>query len=373
MASASLLDFDRLLAPITSDAPAGIDLRADPSSASLYFKMKDARSAARASERGLDASGTVEESGILPAWRTILEASPEIIAGRAKDLEIAAWLTEALVRASGVAGLRDGFRLITGLVEGFWEGLYPLPDEDGLATRIAPITGLNGSESDGTLIQPIRKLAISQGGDLGRFALWQYDQAFDLLKLGDADRVVARIAAGAATMEAIEAAVRQTPPAFYRELVDDLDACIIEYARLTAALAARCGADAPPASNIRNTLEALRDALRHLARDVLACAAPSTPPLSDGTPAVAVEGDSRGAVPSVGIIGTRDEALRTLLMVSQYFRKSEPQSHLSYAIDEVVRRAKLPMPQLILELIPNQEARNLYFLTAGIKPPKDVS
>ena len=33
-------------------------------------------------------------------------------------------------------------------MEQFWDGIYPLPDEDGLATRVAPLTGLNGEDAD---------------------------------------------------------------------------------------------------------------------------------------------------------------------------------------------------------------------------------
>jgi type VI secretion system protein ImpA len=372
MESSSLLDFDRLLTPIPGDAPAGIDLRLDPSPSSPYFQMKDARSAARAAERGLDASGMADEGSLLPFWRTILETAPEIIATRAKDLEIAAWLTEALVRGAGAAGLRDGFRLITALVETFWEGLYPLPDEDGLATRIAPITGLNGSDADGTLIQPIRKIPISQLASPGRFALWQYEQAAELLKLGDSDRIAARIAAGAATMEAIEAAAKQTPATFYRGLHGELEACIAEYDKLTAALAARCGSEAPPSSNIRNALLALRGAVAHLARDVYEAAIASTPGGSDSEVG-AIPPANGGDSVSTGAIATREEAFHTLLVVAEYFKRTEPQSHLSYVLEEVVRKAKLPLPKLILELIPDVEARKTYFLTAGIRQPADES
>ena len=37
------------------------------------------------------------------------------------------------------------------LAENFWDGLYPLPDEDGILTRVAPLAGLNGVEADGVL------------------------------------------------------------------------------------------------------------------------------------------------------------------------------------------------------------------------------
>ena len=55
-----------------------------------------------------------------------------------KDLEIAAWLTEALLRDGGLAGLAAGVGLMAGLVEAFWDELYPLPDEEGMATSPGP-------------------------------------------------------------------------------------------------------------------------------------------------------------------------------------------------------------------------------------------
>ena len=69
--------------------------------------------------------------------------------------------TKALLRTAGLAGLRDGFRLIREMTEGFWDGLYPVEDEDGVETKVAPLTGLNGEGADGTLIQPLRKIEIA--------------------------------------------------------------------------------------------------------------------------------------------------------------------------------------------------------------------
>ena len=71
-------------------------------------------------------------------------------------------LTEALLRTAGLAGLRDGFRLIREMTEGFWDGLSPAEDGDGVEIKVAPLTGLNGEGgADGTLIQPLRKIEIA--------------------------------------------------------------------------------------------------------------------------------------------------------------------------------------------------------------------
>src|SRR5215831_8036507 len=136
-------DLAALLAPISPEAPAGIDLREGDAADGLYFRLRDARREASAAERAAEAP--VEEGGSRPLeaatsplehWRTLNELAIEALIGHTKDLEIAAWLTEALLRSDGLIGFTAGCRLMTGLAESFWDGLFPLPDEEGVATRV---------------------------------------------------------------------------------------------------------------------------------------------------------------------------------------------------------------------------------------------
>jgi type VI secretion system protein ImpA len=368
MASPNILDFDALLKPIEGDNPAGPDLREDPSPASKYFATKDARSAARAAERGADIEA--EQGGLLPEWRKILELAPEIIAGESKDLEIAAWLTEAMLRAHGYAGARDGFRLMRGLVENFWDSLYPKP-EDGIADRVAPIAGLNGEGADGTLIQPIRMVDITEGHDPGPYAYWQYEQASELLKLGDSEKVQARIDAGAITMEQFEASVRQSTPGFYLTLVADLNEAIEEWMKLSTVLDAKAGNDSPSTSTVRNTLRGIVECIQMVAKDVLALAeAAEADAQAAESGGEAGAGAPRGGV-ATGAIATREDALKTLLKVAEFFRRTEPQSPVPLVLEEAVRRARLPLKDLLAELITDGDARRQFFLYAGIKPPEE--
>ena len=160
MGSPQVIDVELLLTPVSPDAPSGSNLRDDVSPTSPYFRMKDTRNAARAAERRADTDG--QGDALLPEWRAIREMAPKIIAERSKDLEVTAWLIEALVRSEGFAGLRDGFRLARRLVETYWDTLFSLEDEEGIPTKVAPLTGLNGQDADGTLIQPIRKVALTK-------------------------------------------------------------------------------------------------------------------------------------------------------------------------------------------------------------------
>ena len=64
------------------------------------------------------------------------------------------------MRSHGLAGLTAGAKLIAGLAEQYWDDVFPLPDDYGVETRVAPVTGLNGREGNGSLIQPLHKLPL---------------------------------------------------------------------------------------------------------------------------------------------------------------------------------------------------------------------
>ena len=100
----TIVDFEQLLAPISEERPTGIDIREDESPTSAYYEIKDARNAARADERNQAAIPEVERQES-QHWKSILELAPRILTEQAKDLEVAAWYTEALLRKHGLAGL----------------------------------------------------------------------------------------------------------------------------------------------------------------------------------------------------------------------------------------------------------------------------
>src|SRR5271165_3522636 len=160
MCPSGILDLDRLVAPISEEHPPGFDLRIEPSDAMLYRTIRAARSAARSAERRISAMEEAKDA-IRPNWKPVLDLAIQILSEESKDLEIVCYLIEALVRLHGFAGLHEGFRLCRLLVERYWDDLYPRPDEDGVATRIAPLMGLNGEGTEGTLIIPLLNIPLT--------------------------------------------------------------------------------------------------------------------------------------------------------------------------------------------------------------------
>lgn len=370
MASEQILDIADLLAPIAGDSPAGVDPRDDSSVQSLYQTLKRERAGARAAERKSVHDGNDQEADA--HWQEVLSLGPRLIKEQAKDLEVASWLTEALVRRHGFAGLRDGFALIQGLIENFWDDLYPRPDEDGLETRVAPLSGLNGEGAEGVLIAPIRKVAITEGNPPGPFSLWQYQQALDIQKLPDENARQSKEQALGFALHDIEKAVAESSDAFFIEQRDNLDQALSLFKACSEALDQHCGShEAPPVRNILSVLEECRGAMNHLGKDKYAQAEGETEEEAathDGAEANPIAaGGERSAKKSMD----REEAFRQLREISDFFLRTEPHSPVSYVLQKAVKWGNMRLDELIAELIPDSSSRAHYSELTGVKIDDD--
>jgi type VI secretion system protein ImpA len=73
------------------------------------------------------------------------------------------------------------------------------------------------------------------------------------------------------------------------------------------------------------------------------------------------------------VVRTREDAFRALLQVADYFKRTEPHSPVAYTLEQAVRWGRMPLPDLLTELIPEQTAREQIFKIVGIKQPEQPS
>ncbi|MBT3285839.1 MAG: hypothetical protein HN380_00735 [Victivallales bacterium] len=111
-------DIDKLLAPAPKSPPCGLD----PEEDALWFELE---ALAEGNE-----GNQWDEEGTPPDWPGVRERAIRIL-GEAKHLQVAYWLTNAMLVTDGLEGLRDGIALMFGLCRAYWRDLYPpLDDED---------------------------------------------------------------------------------------------------------------------------------------------------------------------------------------------------------------------------------------------------
>lgn len=373
MAIEFTFDPQTLLQAISDEAPCGTDPRLDTSPTAPFLRMKDARATARRKERAID----VDPDGASPAddWNEVAQAGFEILSQHGKDLEVTAWLIEALVRLDGFAGLATGMVVAQGLVRTWWDDIFPLPDEEGNEPRLGPFTALNGVNNDGTLIQPMRKVPLTVGTE--PFGLWQYEQAIEISHITDTAKRDARLSSGGIKLEDFEAAVQATPVGFYRKVLTEIDAALKAVGDVSDAFAERVGVDAPPAGALRAVLNTTLDAVKVFAAGKLeqavladsaaadAAAQETADAPSDDAPGGAA---TEGSLPS-GKPRNRAQALQQILQIAAYFRETEPHSPISYTLEEAVRRSRMPLDQLLSELIIDSDARKYFYLASGLRVP----
>jgi type VI secretion system protein ImpA len=344
---ADMLDFDKLLKEISADNPVGPDLRNN--SPKAYRDLKNAWERARKAERKLLAGDETDA----PDWKPVLDGVPETIATQSKDLEMAAWLTEALVRKHGFEGLRDGLKLIGRLIEAYWDkGLHPSARQYGLEDSVRMVAALNGvGDGEGTLIQPINQVPLTaKSDDGGPFCLLNYQGA------------------AAPELARIEKAEAQTFPEFRNRSRDLIGQCLSELDALDSLLGQKCkesaalseeGADleslTPSTSRIREALAACQQLLGGGKEPT-----GGKPPGPDA--------DAKVVQLAAGPIQNREQAFQQLTHVAQYFAQAEPHSPISYALKRIVRWGDLPLPKLLAELIQDQGARSEVFKMVGIPP-----
>jgi type VI secretion system protein ImpA len=360
MGSLAVLDFEKLCAPIAGPNPAGMDLRS--SGRELYDGIRMARNQARTMEKPQMRGDLSAPQGPPEEWSAVFKKAVDALSVHSKDLELTAYLIEATVRLHGFSGLRDGFRLYRELVERFWDNLYPSLDGTDVSVRVAALGGLNGDSSrDGTLMFPIFRLALTDGKS-GAFAAYQFDHALLLEKLPP-ERQQERVDSGQVSLKMFEASAAETSVNFFRDLVDDLRQCNEEFDKLSAVLEVKCGSEqAPSSSRIREALQKCLTIVASVAKDRLT-AETTTPAVS--LPAASPDSNVQ-VVMTPGAIRNRKDAFETVEKVAKFFRDTEPQSPVISALEQVVRWGKLPLPELLKELIPDDAARRHLFQLIGI-------
>src|SRR5829696_1000219 len=96
-------ELEPLLTPIDGPHRGGVELRYDP----IYDQVKEAR------REDDGAPGTPwERPAKTPDWNAVVRLTTQALATKSKDLQLAAWLTEAKLCKEGLPGLHAGLLLL---------------------------------------------------------------------------------------------------------------------------------------------------------------------------------------------------------------------------------------------------------------------
>ena len=317
-----------LLNPIAGGNPAGIDLRYDP----VFDRIKEARR-----EDDDAPQGDWQRERKVADFAQVTKLASDVLATKSKDLQVAAWLTEAQLRREGFAGLRGALALLRGMLERYWDQLYPEPEDGDIELRAAPLDWV-GSR----LEMAVKSVPLTKSGHdflahkLSRTVPTEDEAAADATKGEVRTRAIDD---GKPTPEAIEQGFAATPKAWYKALRADLEGCLQELSALDEVAQAKFGSDGPSFATLRTSVEEVL----HLVKQLLArklqldpdpvdanAAAQETNEAADTPVAPAASSGERRTVGAEPV--DRDDAASRIIGAARFLRRSNPRDPAPYLL-----------------------------------------
>jgi len=348
-----------LLAPIAGERPSGEPLRYE----GTYDRIAEAR---REDDPRLE-QGVWQKELKRADWGAVAQICGEALELRSKDLQIAAWLTEAWCKLRGFAGVAAGLRLIGGLCSAYWNDLYPsLEDAE---YRAAPFYWI-----DEKLAIQLKFVPLTEVSELVPVAFsWADWEAAARL---EQQRLQAPTSKSADTLTPahIRTALQRSSPEFVAGMQAHAAAAQAATAELQAVLDAQYHHAGPSLRLFRSTLVDIEQWLKEAPVSALAAAAGASTPaglasavaaLSAPAPVLAASAalapgaasDASDSISSMaGPIQTRQEAYRRLAEAAAYLLRTEPHSPTPYLVNRAIRWGQLPLDQLLPELVRNEGA-----------------
>lgn len=367
-----VIDLDGLLQPLSEENPSGESLR--------YSGLYDEISEARRADDTLNRGDWQEELKVAD-YRKVIDLAVPALTSRSKDLQIAAWLSEALTKQHGFAGLRDSMRLIAGFQDQFWDTLHPEVDEGDMSGRANAVAWFDTQASMGILGVPFT------GGEGYSYLDWedskQYDFPDNIELLETAEQVrLNELKAQAEAQRKVTGdmwrkAIVATRRAQCEEINLVVEECWTEFQNLNRVIEEKYDRNQMPGlSTLKKSLDSVHTQIKKLLEEKRKEEPDEVE--ADESGEVAADGTvSAKAGAATGAIQNRRDALKRLADVAEFFQKTEPHSPVAYLVQRAVRWGNMPLETWLQDVIKDENVlfqlrQTLGFNTIAVENPSEL-
>jgi type VI secretion system protein ImpA len=373
-------DIAALLAPVPGALDTGPSMRYDP----LFSAIRLAREEDDITVPRGEWERTLKKAD----WKQVAATCVQLLDGKTKDFQVAAWLCEAWIHLHQIAGLNAGIALLKGFAERYWDTVHPQIDDGDEDARVAPFVWMN--ENLPLLLNlHVPLLAVADRKQpLVCLADWDKTLVVDTPSLeqsrkampGDEksltrDDVVAAASAGnlsglIQTKEQLQRAI-----AGWSSLADLLDSKLLT----DPPSIARVGEMLRRIERVVSSLVDGRDMVVATEEPVLIETATPLKTPDQNLPKVEVTMQPSNNAPAPesvapvavlpvnGQINSREDAYRTLEAIAAYLLKTEPHSPTPYLIKRAVTWGRMSLVDLMQEVVREEGDMSRYLSLLGIK------
>lgn len=345
------LTVEALAEPVSPGSPSGPSL--------LYDPVYDTLRAARSADQPALPQGIWQADLKRADWDEVIRLACDVLVGRSKDLQIAAWLAEAALARYGLEGLQEGLQVAVLLLERFWPTLHPELEEDDPSGRLAPFEWLDEKLPTLLRLSPLTEPSVFESR---AFNLVDWEEALKRGPDSEGD-------GEAVSKTRLIAAFNASDPTWRRRCATAAVACVERVNAIVAILDRNCGREAPSLSHLRGVLG--RFAAFYGAygdHETMTRASPKTAPATEdeAPPAVAPGAAGLPPLPVLDVSG-REEAYDALERIAEYLTLLEPHSPAPFLVRRAVAWGRMPLPRLLAELMAEHGDLKRVFTMLGIE------
>lgn len=350
-----VIDLEALLRPISEEHPSGESVQYS----GVYDEIREARRADEALPQG------EWQTELKTAdYRQVIFLAVPTLETQTKDLQIAAWLSESLIKEHGFAGLRDSLKLLSGLQENFWETVFPEIDEGDMEGRANAIEWMDMQGAFAI------KGATITGGEGYSFLDFEDSKRFDIPEnidtLDSTDQQKFRELQAQAEKENRVTADRWRKAkavsrrAFYEKLSFVLEECFAEFKELNRVAEEKFDRNqVPGTSNLKRALDDIQTQVKKLLEEKRAEEPDEADEITEETASGETEagaaiGATKGVATTAGAIQNRKDAIKRLADLAEFFRKTEPHSPVSYLVTRAVKWGEMPLELWLQDVIKDE-------------------
>jgi type VI secretion system protein ImpA len=327
-----------LLQPIAPDQPCGENLEDTALLASFdtFRLFGQARPLDALPEPGEKWTPKPPDS---PEWREIRQKALDALA-KSKDLRLLAHLGTAVLRTDGVPAFSDTLTIASRWLTDYWSQTYPLVDEDAILRRNA----LNCFADPMAVVDGLRRVPLVSSRLHGTFSLRDIDIATHQLLPSDGDKQVDE--------NQVNAAFASVPLAELTQVHESVASAVASLHKIDATMREAAGAEATPSFDLLAAQFAkMGQALR--AQLALHPEGVGATPGVDG----AADSGASGGVSAGGAVKSRQDAIRALDAVADFFRRTEPSSPIPLFLARAKRLVSKDFLEVLADIAPEAVAQ----------------
>ena len=367
-------DIAALLVPVPGALESGSSMRYEPE----FLAIRQARE----EDDTTVPRGEWERALKKSDWKLVASTCLQLLGGKTKDFQVAAWLCEAWTHLHQIEGLNAAIQILHGYADKYWQTAHPLIDDGDEDARVAPFVWLN--ENLPLLLNlrvpliyvPDRKSAAVSLAD------WDRTLVVDALTAEQ----VAKTAPGAEKPLTRDVVISAASGANLSRLIQtklQLAQAVRGWTQLAELLDSRVQSSPPSIARVTDMLRRMERVVASLVdgRDVVQVEAQQEPESEQESQdewhepqeVQEVQQTMKQPIKSPanfnldGSVKSRDDAYRMLESIADFLMKTEPHSPTPYLIKRAVTWGRMSLVDLMLEVVREEGDMTRYLSLLGIK------